>query len=35
MKRMAATTLTAPKMPVRKREEETVVKPAFMKITGT
>jgi hypothetical protein len=34
MKAIAETSLTMPKMPVRKREEETDVKPADMKITG-
>lgn len=34
MNAIAETSFTTPKMPVRKREEETDVKPADMKITG-
>ena len=34
MNAMAETSFTTPKMPVKKREEETDVKPADMKITG-
>jgi hypothetical protein len=34
MKDTAETSFTRPKIPVRKREEETDVKPADMKITG-
>jgi hypothetical protein len=34
MNPMAEKSLTKPKMPVRKRDAETVVNPADMKITG-
>lgn len=34
MNAMAETSFTMPKMPVRKREEDTDVKPADMNITG-